>query len=327
MVDTGAPPIRSFALSDKEVNRKARGNGVLPHFSAGRRVALPAAGHSFGGNRGVWYDPVMTNTPHAIRNRKNGLNTNWMKGDYMRLTIAVLATFVFSDVALATTWVPSEETDPLTGEKVPSQEIASYGSYIYGWPSKYDLVFWPLTDENWICMNPKNGYAAFNDDFEKMPDETKKTLTDWLEKNYEPAQQPASHEAKLAWLEKVYAQRKMDADFWCRFYRLMAYVHREDEKTSLTYVKKTLPLLEKKLQSKPEGIAMLEVLYLLGEYHRRLGDAEKAEDFFSQVKNAKYKDKNGKEQVGHPYLTGLVEDRRKLKTDASSNKRKAGDGR
>ncbi len=65
----------------------------------------------------------------------------------------------------------------------------------------------------------------------------------------------------------------------------MAYVCSEDQKTTVAYVRKAVPLLEKKLSSNPEGVAKLEVLYLLGEYHRRLGDGEKAQEFFAQVKD------------------------------------------
>lgn len=245
----------------------------------------------------------------------------------MRLSAVVLAVLLFGGVALATTWAPSEKSDPMTGEKVSSQDIMSYGGYIYNWPSKYDLVFWPLIDENWICLNPKNGYAAFNNDFEKLSFAEKEGLTHWLKENYKPDNPPKNHKEKLAWLEKIYGQRKMDDEFWCRFFRLMAYVHRDDEKTSIAYVKKAFPLLEKKLASNPEDVAKLEVLYLLGEYHRRQGDSKKAQQYFAQVKGVKYKDKAGKEQVGHPYFVKLVEDRQKLMTEKAANKPDAGDGK
>jgi uncharacterized protein (DUF2225 family) len=258
---------------------------------------------------------------------RNCLITGWIIGDDMKLLAVVLAVLLLGGVALATTWAPAEKTDPMTGEKVPSQEIMSYGGYIYNWPSKYDLVFWPLTDGNWVCLNPKNGYAAFNNDFEKLSDAEKEGLSHWLKENYKPDNPPKSHQEKLAWLEKIYGQRKMDDEFWCRFYRLMAYEYREDEKTSIAYVRKAVPLLEKKLASNPEGITKLEVLYLLGEYHRRLGDGKKAQEFFSQVKDVKYKDKEGKEQTGHPYFVELVKDRQKLMTEKSSNKPDTGDGK
>lgn len=203
------------------------------------------------------------------------------------------------------------KTDPLTGEQIPSVKIISYGDDIYDSPSKYDLIFWPLTEEIWICLNLKNGYAAFNDDFEALPESEKEGLTHWLKDNYTPNNPPKNHKEKLAWLEKVYTHRNMDDEFWCRFYRLMVYVHREDESTSMAYVRKAVPLLEKNLALNPEGLDKLEVLFLLGEYHRRLGDSKRAQEYFAQVKGVRYKDEDGKERSGHPYFVKLVKDRQK----------------
>lgn len=237
----------------------------------------------------------------------------------MKRAVTALTLLLIGEIALATTWAPSEKTDPMTGEKIPCKEIMSYGSYIYQWPSKYDLVFWPLTDENWICMNPSTGYAAFNNDFEKLSDAEKKSLASWLGSHYTPGNSPMSYKKKLAWLEEVYSHRTMDDDFWCLFYRLMAYVLSEDRKACMAYVKKAVPLLEKKLTSNPAGVKKLETLYLLGEYHRRLGENKKAREYFAQIKNVKYKDRDGKERVGHPYFVELAEDRRKLMAGESSN--------
>jgi tetratricopeptide (TPR) repeat protein len=242
-----------------------------------------------------------------------------MKGYNMNRFSFIFLAFMIGGTVHATTWAPSEKTDPLTGDKVAARKIMSYGSYIYKWPSKYDLVFWPLTDENWICLNPKNGYAAFNNHFEDISDEEKKTIKQWLEKHYNPAQVPKFHKEKLAWLEKIYQQRKMDDDFWCLFYRLLVYVHRDDHEKSLVYVNKVIPLLKKKLETKPQGIEKIEVLFLLGEYYRRLGELEKAKEYFDQVKKTKYKDEEGEEQVGHPYFIDLIQNRENLKKEESSN--------
>ena len=114
----------------------------------------------------------------------------------------------------------------------------SYGSYIYNRSSKYDLIFWPLTDEKWICINSKNGYAAFSDDFEKITDDEKKTLKKWLANNFSQKREPKTYFEKLLWIEQVYRQRQMSDDFWSQFYRLMAYVYRDDQQKSIEYVKK-----------------------------------------------------------------------------------------
>ncbi|MFT3767854.1 MAG: DUF2225 domain-containing protein [Minicystis sp.] len=226
----------------------------------------------------------------------------------MKYIIALLTLLMLTETAYATTWSEVQKTDPLTGEKVPAYAVRSYGSYIYDWPSKYDLVFWPLTDERWICLDPKNGYAAFNNDFETLSAEEKTTLRRWLAKNYNPEAAPKSHKERLAWLEKVYHQRKTDDEFWSRFYRLMAYVHRDTPERSLEYVRKALPLLEAKLKTGVKDMQRLNVLFLLGEYNRRLGNTDKAKAFFAEVKTATYRDEDGTEKTGHPYFLQLVKD-------------------
>ncbi len=241
----------------------------------------------------------------------------------MRSCIVALL-LLSAGAARATTWGRTQLTDPLTGKKVDAFEVMSYGSYIYDWDSKYDLVFWPLTDPHAICLDPENGYAAFNPHFEELPAEQRKPLAEWLAKNYDPARPPRTHLEKLAWLEKVYGQRGMDDAFWSRFYRLMAFVQRDDRQASLAYVRKAMPLLEKKLAADPKDTERLEVLFLLGEYHRRLGDEEAAQKYFGQVKDVEYLDEEQKPHVGHPYFLKLVEARRGLKAGGEPAKKEPG---
>jgi hypothetical protein len=238
----------------------------------------------------------------------------------MKHVICLLLVLLATGRVSAITWLPSNKMDPLTGQKIACLNVGSFGGYIYEYPSKYDLVFWALTDEKWICFNPKNGYGAFNGDFEEVTEEEKATLTKWLKENYKPDQAPKSHLEKLQWLEKVYGQRKMDDAFFCQFYRLMAYMHADDKEKSIEYVRKAVPILRKQLEGDLTGVERINVLYLLGEYSRRLGDGAKAKEYFAQVKIAKYKDEDGKEQTGHPYFLKLVEDREALMKEDPTKK-------
>jgi hypothetical protein len=208
---------------------------------------------------------------------------------------ALFALIALCNPLFATLWAPSEKTDPLTAEKVAGWEIVSYGSYIYDWPSKYDLVYWPLTDEDWICTNPKNGYSAFNDDFENLSKSEVRGLKDWLATNYNPSRPPVSFEEKLSWLEKVYGQRKMDDHFWCCFYRLMIYTHRKDPKACLLYVEKALPYLR---HGHGEGLRRKERLYLLGEYSRLAGDLSSAKRYFQKAAGTSMNHEENLELIG-----------------------------
>lgn len=229
----------------------------------------------------------------------------------MRTALLVVATLLTAGLGYATTWVIAERADPITGDKVKVSDIMSYGGYIYQWPSKFDLVFWPFTDENWIWFCPRSGYAAFGSDFEKLSAPEKERLQAWLKTNYDASKPPRGHFEKLAWLEKVYTARQMDEDFWRHFYRVAAYVLREDTNASLAYVRKALVLIDKHLAGNPSGMALIESLYLKGEYSRRLGEIGTARECFEKVKSAKYTE-DGAGKAGHPYFLALVKDREAL---------------
>ena len=149
----------------------------------------------------------------------------------------------------------------------------SSGSYIYSWPGKEDQVFWPMTDESWPWFNPKSGYGAFGNDFEKLEGAAPDRVKAWLAANYDRRRPPVTRLEKLAWLEQVYGQRGMDEDFWCFFDRLMAFEHSQDDPAkSLEYVKKAMPTIERLLANPPSDDARITFLYLLGEYHREARD-------------------------------------------------------
>ncbi len=183
----------------------------------------------------------------------------------------------------ATTWASSNVRDPITGQRVTVQEPASSGSYVYSWPEKSDQVFWPYTDSHWLWFNPNSGFIAFGNDFEKLDSTQRDALKIWLKANYDRKAPPKSRLELLSWAEKVYAVRGMDEDFWSRFYRLMAFETQDDMKTSLGYVSKALPLLEKSLRTSTDAGKTLRELYLLSEYNRRLGRDDEAKRYLDRL--------------------------------------------
>lgn len=242
--------------------------------------------------------------------------------------IIIVFILLLATAAQATTWLPVKKTDPLTGDPVEVSEIVSYGDYIYLWPSKYDVIYWPLTDPHWIWFCPKSGYASFANDFSQVDEVQKKALVKWLKKNYDPKKKFESHAELLEWVEKIYKQREMDDDFWCRFYRLMAYTYRDEPEMSIKYVRIALPLLEKELD-KGKGkrdFERISVVYLLGEYNRRLGKTDLAIEFFNKAKEMEYKDEHGTVKKGHPYFIELIDDRMKL-IDAAKSRDDKKDGK
>jgi hypothetical protein len=227
---------------------------------------------------------------------------------------SIAAALLFAALpATATTWVEAKVRDPVSGRTVEVYEPASFGSYIYSWPGKEDQVFWPFTDEAWLRFNPKSGYGAFGEDFESLEGEALERVKDWLADHYDRRKPPRTRLEKLAWLEQLYELRGVDDDFRCFYYRLMAFEYSEsDPAASLEYVRKALPLLERQLVVATNADERLPVLYLLGEYHRRLGDAALARDFFDQARAVTYTDEEGVEHVGSEYFNQLIEEREAL---------------
>ena len=217
---------------------------------------------------------------------------------------------LFSPAAFATTWTQTTETDPVAGGKCVGNNVMSYGGYIYNWPSKYDLVFWPMTDRNFIYYCPESGYAAFGGDFKDITPEDKKALAEWLKVNFKKDQKPPTDLQSLDWLEKLYSVRKMDGRFWSMFHRLRAYDYSEngENEKSLARVRMALPLIEKSLAAGPKDFDLLEAYYLMGEYSRRLGEKEKSKKYFDLAKTAEYKDEDGSVKKGHPYIMELIAD-------------------
>ncbi|MBX3695847.1 MAG: hypothetical protein KF790_11820 [Steroidobacteraceae bacterium] len=197
--------------------------------------------------------------------------------------MAMAALVVASAPVIATTWAPDKVQDPVNKDRIDVQQPASSGSYIYQWPGKSDQVFWPFTDGAWLWFNPGSGYIAFGNDFKEIDPPRLEALRVWLKANYDRANAPRTRLELLLWAERVYSARGMSNDFWCHFYRLMAFETRSDEAVSLAYIRKAIPLLADRLNSESEAGPTMEALYLLGEYNRRLGNAADADRYLAQL--------------------------------------------
>ncbi|MEE8639208.1 MAG: hypothetical protein V3T41_02235 [bacterium] len=144
-----------------------------------------------------------------------------------RVTISVVATLALTAAAAATTWSPQEVTCPLCGATNEFQGVMSFGTYIYDWPSKFQLVFWPYTDANVLYSCEDCKLTCFMSDFDDIPAEKYDALreasaeVDFGGDYATYAEIPMS--ARLAAAEKVYAAWGRDDDFWCRFYRIAGY--------------------------------------------------------------------------------------------------------
>jgi len=210
----------------------------------------------------------------------------------MRRLISLLIAFSLFGLAvagLATTWGNSPTPCGLCGKTVQMESIMSYGSYIYGWPSKYQLIFWPVTEERSVYYCKHCGFAAFMGDFQKIPKEKqeaiKKAIAPLVEKHTEKNyyEIPMSYRLKIA--EAVYQQLGRDDNFWCRFHRILGYhLDKAGQAEAAKAARlKALSYAEKMLEAGKKSPPRKEVVFIIGSMQYFTGQKDKAKETLARV--------------------------------------------
>lgn len=217
----------------------------------------------------------------------------------------------------ATTWSPKEVVCPLCKTSNTFMEVMSYGSYIYQWPEKFQLIFWPLTDTNVLYSCKKCRLTAFMWDFAEIPKEKLtaiKTKLDTLAlKPVEEAYNKIPMSQRLDIAAGIYTVLVQDEAFWCRFYRVKGY-HYEAEKREADAASargKALEICQRQLAAKEDPGARKELLMISGAMRYFLNDnagalkdlREAAELTYNNAKLDAEQSKNFNE-----YLSALLKD-------------------
>ncbi len=214
---------------------------------------------------------------------------------------AVLAAAASSS-ALAITWVDAEREDPFAeGAACAVHEPASYGSYIYQHESKFDLVFWPFTDPNWVWSCPESGFVSFGSHFDTITDAERPRIAALLEQWRAEGDRPSGIEA----LEAIHRVRD-DVD-WSWMNRVLAQWRVSDPVRADAHRAAAVPLLEEQLAD-AEGIGRIERLYLLGAYAHRFGDVDAGAAYFEEARSTEWTDEDGQPQVGLDYFDELIDE-------------------
>ena len=180
--------------------------------------------------------------------------------------------------ARATTWFPQEMACPVCGEQVTVDVVGSYGSYIYRWPSRYQMVFWPFTTGNALHHCPHCGTTAFLGDFAKIPEAKRADIRAALAAVRERPGPRSGTPYRLALAEAVYRQLDRDDDFWCHFYRVQG-LHLEkarDIAGAATARGKALTLARKMLKWALGERVAKELRLIVGAMHFYRGEADEA---------------------------------------------------
>ncbi|MCJ7693403.1 MAG: DUF2225 domain-containing protein [Sedimentisphaerales bacterium] len=181
---------------------------------------------------------------------------------------------------------------PVCEEQITVLEIATFGSYIYNRESKYDLIYCPYDDPEFIWMCPYCGYAQVSRYFADLSSEEKNKLKSFLSTRWEPASpNDISIEAPndISAIEMRFNQAilvnkflEKDEDFWAWFNRVLIFHYRKiDPDKAKAFAVDEIELLQKgkgKFKAPEKSRA-----YLLGEYNRMVGNSELARKHLSQA--------------------------------------------
>lgn len=212
---------------------------------------------------------------------------------WLRLTVILAA-----GILLATTWAPVVVECPLCHTKNSFNDIMSYGGYIYSWPSKFQLIFWPTTDSSSVYSCKRCHLSLFMWDYQEMVksppaaklEDIRQVLQDVsLDREYAKYTDiPMSKRLEIA--EKVYSVLGKDDEFWCRFYRIKGYHLAREKRVSEagTARVKALEIARKMLNDPANGGQRKELLLISGAMHHFLQDDVAAKADFENALNAHY---------------------------------------
>ncbi|VUD48285.1 hypothetical protein TDB9533_01203 [Thalassocella blandensis] len=222
--------------------------------------------------------------------------------------LLMIGLVLLSQHGFSTTWVEAKVDDPVKkGKKCRVSEPASYGGYIYQWPSKYDQVFWPFTDVNSIWFCKKSGFVSFMADFSEVNDEEINRIKEYLNSNR--IKKPTTSQL-VEMLEKINSLREFTPEYKNMLTRVYArwYQQLGDLKKAKEYRKQAFNQIKEFLTQEISQYKKLEYLYLSANYSRYLGE-ESASDRFIEKLQAEIVKIEDPELSGYgEYLSVLLQD-------------------
>lgn len=242
------------------------------------------------------------------------------------------------------TWHPQEFECPVCKTKNVFLVVGSYGSYIYRDESRFQLIFWPLTDSPTVYSCKKCRLSAFMWDFAETPKEKHAEIVRRLE-GVKLAPRKAGESAtryykdavyldlsvtdRMLAAEKVYEVLGRDDEFWCRFRRALAYHYDAEGKPQEAEAarREALRIAEKMLADKERAGERKELLYIAGAMRHFLKDDAGALKDFRAAAALKYESKAmdaGKNAGYDEFLSELLREYvEKIETPATKPRPKA----
>jgi hypothetical protein len=220
-----------------------------------------------------------------------------------------LLTLVVPALSHATTWGKKHKIDdPVQpGQSCVVQKPRSYGSYIYHADSKYDLVFWPLTDARglWHCKH--SGFVSLGGDFSGISEAEQQAINQYLGSTKAKRSDTRS---LLERMEAIYQLRSKSDDFDNRLLRVLARWHQQlgDDNKANAYRAKALSHLIVMLDTELPLDKRMEYLYVAANYSRQLGQSSQSDAYLEALSQAIDNAESEQEISTGTYFRGLMAD-------------------
>jgi len=204
----------------------------------------------------------------------------------MRLFILVtgLAILAFAGAtASATTWHQTTVVDPISGAECDVPTPASWGSYIYNWPTKYDGVFWPHAVFGWLWYCPTSGYVSFGDDFADITDAEKAKISEFLTAIKPTLSDEIDLVTRLWLADRIYALRNKDDAWRARYSRIRAVLLEEIANESR---RESIALMESGLGQRDVGVETIIDQLVLARYKTCIDYSNDGDQDLTQARKA-----------------------------------------
>jgi len=215
----------------------------------------------------------------------------------------------------AVTTVPVKVKCPVCGVVNDFYDYASWGSYVYQWPSKFQMVFWPHTYPTSLYICKHCHFAAWMWDFKDLKPEkigaVRAALTDIVSVPNTEKYLEVPMSIRLSIAERVYQKLDKDDEFWGIFYRVQGYhLAREHKADEAQRARVKAQQFLAKLSAEPNLRAVRkEHLVSLAAMQHFAGDDQAALASLDQAAKETYS--QGENASGfNEYLTALIKEYR-----------------
>jgi hypothetical protein len=137
-------------------------------------------------------------------------------------------------LAMATTWADSKIDCPVCQKQIEVKEVASFGTYIYRWASRLQMLFWPFTDDASLYFCRHCHAAWLMGDLQQLTEKQRQQIAKAIEPRRAKQAAVPYTEVPLAYrldmAELTYQQIGENDFFWNHFYRVKGY-HLDAPKT------------------------------------------------------------------------------------------------